>query len=70
VELEGRLSSLAGECPNVTFELRGRKVLTNGETSFRGGRCDRLRNGREVEVRGVVQTDGRVLATRVEQDDD
>jgi hypothetical protein len=69
VELEGNVGSLAGSCPNLSFRIRGQRVITNSATIFDDGRCTDIRNGREVEVRGRRQPDGSVLATHVEVDD-
>jgi hypothetical protein len=67
VSLRGHLSDLGGRCPNLTFTLEGRRVRTSQATDF-DERCDRLRNRDRVTVRGVVQSDGWVLALRVEDD--
>jgi hypothetical protein len=69
VELDGSVASLAGSCPNLSFRVRGQRVVTNSATIFDDGRCTDIRNGRSVEVRGRRQPDGSVLATRVEVDD-
>jgi hypothetical protein len=69
IDLEGRLSNLSGECPIVTFRLRGYDVYTTSSTRYDDGQCRHLRNGREVEVRGMLMSDGRVRADRVEVDD-
>ena len=69
IELRGDLSGLSGDCPNVTFTVDSRLVRTTSATVF-DGRCDRLRNRREVSVQGLVQGDGSVLALRVRQDGD
>lgn len=69
VSLEGEIRDLSGQCPNFTFTLRGRTVRTNDRTELQGG-CDRVREGRDVRVNGVVQPDGSVLALRVRREDD
>jgi Domain of unknown function (DUF5666)/Putative binding domain, N-terminal/Viral BACON domain len=66
ISLRGDVSGLSGECPNLTFTVDGRLVRTSGATSF--DRCDRVRNGREVMVDGLLQVDGSVLALRVRDD--
>jgi hypothetical protein len=70
IRLEGEISNLTGQCPNLRFTLDGRQVRTNGATVFDDVRCDRLRNGRDATVWGVVQGDGSVTALRVREDDD
>jgi hypothetical protein len=69
VELEGRVESLAGTCPAVTFRVRGVTVFTTEDTRFSDGRCQDLRNGESVDVKGRRQADGRVYALEVEIDD-
>ena len=69
VDVEGRVSELSGSCPNLTFRVDGTTVVTSADTRFRGGRCDRIRNGAEVEVKGRRLEDGRVRAEEVEIDD-
>jgi hypothetical protein len=69
VELEGRVASLSGSCPAVTFSIRGQRVYTTSDTRFEDGRCSTLRNGLEVEVDGMLMSDGSVRADVVEIDD-
>jgi Putative binding domain, N-terminal/Domain of unknown function (DUF5666)/Viral BACON domain len=66
ISLPGELSDLGGQCPDVTFTIDHRQVLTNGSTVF-DERCDRLRNRRDAEVDGLSRGDGPVLALRVNQ---
>lgn len=68
VELRGTVSGLSRGCPTPSFLLSGRAIVTNNSTRFEGG-CPALQNGRRVEVSGVMQTNGTVLATEVEIDD-
>jgi hypothetical protein len=70
VEVEGAISSLGGTCPALTFMVRGRRVTTDGATTFEHGSCASLRNATEVEVKGRVQPDGSLVATKVEVEDD
>ena len=67
-ELEGTISDLssAGNCPAVTFMIGGRKVTTSASTTFDDVSCANLANNARVEVEGIKQADGSVLATRVE----
>lgn len=68
VDIDGEVSGLAGSCPAVTFTVSGRLVRTSALTEFKKMDCGALRNGLDVEVRGVVQADGSILATRIERD--
>jgi hypothetical protein len=65
IDLSGRVSGLQGSCPSLTFTLQGRTVRTNGATDFKKGNCGKLDNGDSVEVDGLVQADGSVVAGRV-----
>jgi hypothetical protein len=66
-EVEGVVSGSTGTCPAVTFMIGTRKVTTSSTTSFRDGTCaDATANGAKIEVKGTRQTDGSILATRVE----
>lgn len=67
VTLSGTIANLSGSCPNRTFTLGGATWVTNGATDYRGdGSCRDLRNGRNIRVRGRGQSDGTILATRIE----
>jgi hypothetical protein len=66
VDLEGRVAGLSGSCPALTFTIRGQAVYTTPATQYDDGRCEDIRNGRQVEVRGTLMSDDRVRADRVE----
>ena len=70
-ELKGAISGLSNVngCPSVTFVVQSTRVRTNSGTTFRDVSCSGLSNGRIVEVEGTKQSDGWVLARRVELDD-
>jgi hypothetical protein len=68
VELEGRISGLSGQCPNVSFSLAGRTVGADGNTDYKEGRCRDLSNGVRVEVRGTLHVNGGVYAKRIKFD--
>jgi hypothetical protein len=68
VEIDGRMSQLQGSCPTVRFVVRGEQVRTTPATDFRKMDCGDLRNGWNVDVRGVVENDGTILATRIDRD--
>jgi hypothetical protein len=66
-EAEGVVSGSTGTCPAVTFMVGTKKITTDSSTSFRHGTCaDATTNGAMVEVKGTKQSDGSILATRVE----
>jgi hypothetical protein len=67
-ELEGTISALSstGNCPVVTFMIGTTKVTTSASTTFDDVSCGNLANNARVEVQGLKQSDGSVLATKVE----
>lgn len=70
-KVEGLVSEFSGttECPNKsTFTVGTTKVTTNSSTRFERVTCQTLANGMRVEVEGMRQTDGSILATRVERE--
>jgi hypothetical protein len=68
--LDGRIQSLSGSCPNLIFRLEGRTVYTTSATKFKEGSCAKLKNTTEVEVKGILMSDGTVRAQEVEREDD
>jgi hypothetical protein len=74
VEFTGTVSSLSGTAPGATLVVAGRTVRTNASTLVRRRgdpvSFDRLRVGQIVEVDGVPQSDGSVLATRITIEDE
>jgi hypothetical protein len=68
VTLNGTVSNLEGSCPSLTFNLDGRTVFTDADTSFKGkDRCAAVANGTRATVEGEEAADGRVYATKVEE---
>lgn len=66
-EIEGSLGGLKGTCPAVTFGVNGFTVVTNTSTVFDGIACSALKSGDKINVKGVRQADGSVVATRVKK---
>jgi hypothetical protein len=66
VEVEGSVSNLSGRCPNLTFAVDGQTIKTDGSTDFDKGNCNHVENSRKVEVEGIRQPGGVILATEVE----
>jgi Domain of unknown function (DUF5666)/Putative binding domain, N-terminal/Viral BACON domain len=64
--VSGKLSAFSGQCPSVSFTVGTTQVLATASTVYSDGNCKDLRNGRNVTVTGVVQTDGRLLATIID----
>lgn len=68
-EFEGAVSGLTGTCPSIAFTLNGTTVRANGSTRYEDGTCAQVRNTIRVEVHGQRQTDGSILAARIELED-
>ena len=66
VELNGTVSGRSAGCP-VTFAVSSTSVVTNASTEFADVTCASLVNGDRVQVKGARQTNGSVLASRVEK---
>jgi hypothetical protein len=70
LKVEGPVSGLTGACPAIRFTVYGTSVVAGPSTRFDDGVCATVRNGSWVEVKGVEQPDGSVLAGRIDLDDD
>jgi hypothetical protein len=66
IEFGGDVKNLDGSCPALRFEVKDRTVITDGDTDFKKGECKDVREDRKVDVKGQVQSSGRVLAQEVE----
>jgi hypothetical protein len=66
VEVKGSISSVGGSCPILTFVVNGKTIVTTASTQFKDSTCGSIAAGRRVEVKGTVQANGTILATRVE----
>jgi hypothetical protein len=65
VEIEGRVGSLRGTCPNLTFAVNGSTIVTDTQTRYRKGKCKDVEDGSRVIVAGV-ESAGRVNAEEIE----
>lgn len=54
----------------VQFTLSGRLVRTTAATEFKKTSCQDLSAGTTVKVKGIVQSDGSMVATKVERTGD
>ena len=66
VEVDGRVSSLRGSCPNLTFVISGMTISADGSTEYRAGNCKHVEEGLRVLVVGHRQSEGRVRAERID----
>lgn len=64
-EIDGTVSAVSGACPTPMFVVNGTMVMTNASTALGGAGCAAIIVGAHVEVKGVRQANGSVLATRV-----
>ena len=67
IKLSGKAGVVSGTCPSITFELKDHTVYTTPATSFDRTSCDRIDQGTDVEVTGVVMPDNRVQANEVKR---
>jgi hypothetical protein len=65
VTVSGDITSASGDCPNVTYVVQGRTVVTSDATDFQKGSCSSNRPGRQVEVQGVELANGTIQAAVV-----
>jgi hypothetical protein len=70
-EVKGTIAagSIGGSCAagNLSFRVGSTLVKTNASTQFKDAACASLKAGDAVEAKGARQSDGSVLATRVER---
>jgi hypothetical protein len=69
VEFEGAIVTATGTCPAKTVTVGTRSFVTNAATEYNGGTCAELVAAAVVKVRATTQTDGTLLATKVEFED-
>lgn len=65
-EVRGVVTLVSGGCPSLTLMVGQRIVRTNAGTLFRRVTCELLVNGQFVEIDGSPDSNGAVLATRVQ----
>lgn len=63
--LVGTVSALSGSCPAIAFVIERKPIRTDGGTSFGEKSCADVKNGARVEITGVTQSDGVMLANSV-----
>jgi len=68
VTIEGAISGASGTCPNRTFTINGATIVADGRTDYQKGRsCRDLDNGTTARVHGRGQSDGTILATKIDK---
>jgi hypothetical protein len=69
VEINGKVQSISGRCPSIRFELGGTAIVTSSDTEFRDLKCTDVKKDVRLDVLGLTQPDGSVLATQVRKTD-
>jgi Domain of unknown function (DUF5666) len=64
--VDGRVSSLRGSCPNLTFVVSGTTISADGSTEYRAGNCGKVEEGLRVLVVGYRQSEAHVRAQRID----
>lgn len=67
IDLEGKVDSLGGVCPALSFVVESRTVITTAATEFKKVQCKDVKNGMRVKVSGTLMPDNTVVASRVEK---
>jgi hypothetical protein len=66
IDLSGRVDDVSGTCPSLRFTLKGYVVQTTSLTAFAKGPCKDVKDGKNVDVTGVLLDSRTVNASRVE----
>jgi hypothetical protein len=64
VKVEGTLGTVSGTCPAISSTVTTTKFTTSASTRFDDA-CAGFKSGDKVEVRGTMQSDGSLAATRL-----
>ncbi len=67
VEIEGLVTNKMNDCPTLSFRINIFTIRTDAATLYRDISCQAVVDGVRVEVHGLIQPDGNILATRVER---
>ena len=68
---EGTIFGLSGRCPNLTLNVSGRTIVTDGSTNYpKHVKCNDVHSGQTVAGEGDVQANGTIKATRLEVSDE
>jgi hypothetical protein len=68
VEVNGVVAGRGGSCPALTFTVNGVTIATQAATRYEDGLCGDIQNGTRVEVKGIRQSNGTVLADKIDID--
>ncbi len=65
MHFDGTALLVGGSCPNLSFVVNLRPVVTNESTDYKHGRCEDLSSGDQVTIDGTEQL-LTVTATRID----
>jgi mRNA-degrading endonuclease toxin of MazEF toxin-antitoxin module len=68
--VSGKVTSLSGSCPALSFSIKDRDVYTSSATDFKNGSCRNIGRDSQVSVEGVEMPDKRIRADKVTTLDD
>ena len=68
-EVSGPVTASAGTCPALTLTVGTTTVKTAAATVFHDVACSAVQVGTVIEARGTKQSDGSLLASRVEREE-
>ena len=67
VHFDGTITGLSGSCPNLSFTINGRTIVTEGSTNYpKKVKCGDVHNGQNATGEGDLQANGTIKATKLE----
>ena len=67
VHFDGTITGLSGSCPNLSFTINGRTIVTEGSTNYpKKVKCGDVRNGQNATGEGDLQASDTIKATKLE----
>jgi hypothetical protein len=65
ISIDGKIDSLSGLCPAVSFRLAGYAVTAGSNTTYSKGKCSDLSNGDTLNVDGTLTGSNTLAATDI-----
>ncbi len=67
MHFDGTITGLSGSCPNLSFTINGRTIVTDGSTTYpKKVKCGDVRNGQNATGEGDLQASDTIKATKLE----
>ncbi len=66
VTVEGEVKNLSGSCPTLSFKIDDQSVRTKADTNFIDNPCSKIKKNTSLNVRGVRDSGGTIVASQVE----